>query len=50
MEILASARDDSDRDRLRRLLNGLEFRNDAELLCDDSDFIAIARHPPLRLA
>jgi predicted nucleic acid-binding protein len=89
MEILAGARDDSDRDRLRRLLYGLEFlgvdgpsdyeraaelyrrcrrggetprkltdcliatvaiRNGAELLCEDADFLAIARHAPLRLA
>lgn len=89
MEILAGARDDADRDRLRRLLYGLEFlavdgpadyeqaaelyrlcrgkgetprkltdcliaavaiRNDAELLCEDADFDAIARHAPLRLA
>ncbi len=89
MEILAGARDDSDRDRLRRLLYGLEFlalegpadyesaaeiyrlcrgggetprkltdcliaavaiRNDVELLCEDVDFLAIARHAPLRLA
>jgi predicted nucleic acid-binding protein len=88
MEILAGARDDSDRDRLRRLLHGLEFiavegpadyeqaaelyrlcrrggetprkltdcliaavaiRYDAELLCEDADFQAIARHAPLRL-
>lgn len=89
MEILAGARDDADRDRLRRLLYGLEFlavdgpadyeqaaelyrlcrgggetprkltdcliaavaiRNDAELLCEDADFLAIARHAALRLA
>jgi predicted nucleic acid-binding protein len=89
MEILAGARDDADRDWLRRLLFGLEFlavdgptdyeqaaelyrlcrshgetprklsdcliaavaiRNDAELLCKDADFEAIARHAPLRLA
>lgn len=89
MEILAGARDVADRDRLRRLLHGLEFlavdgpddyeqaaelyrrcrrkgetprglndcliatvaiRNDAELLCQDADFEAIARHWPLRLA
>jgi predicted nucleic acid-binding protein len=89
MEILAGARDDPDRDRLRRLLYGLEFlavegpadyehaaalyracraggetprkltdcliaavaiRNEAALLCEDSDFLAIARHTPLRLA
>ncbi len=88
MEILAGARDDADRDRLRRLLYGLEFlgvegpvdyesaaelyrfcrrggetprklsdcliaavaiRNDAELLCEDADFQAIARHAPLQL-
>lgn len=88
MEILAGARDDSDRDRLRRLLYGCIFlsvngpadyeyaaelyrlcrrsgetprkltdcliaavaiRNDAEVLCEDSDFQAIARHSPLRL-
>lgn len=88
LEILAGARDDADRDRLRRLLYGLEFlavdgpadyeraaelyracrhggetprkltdcviaavaiRNEAELLCADSDFEAIARHAPLRL-
>jgi predicted nucleic acid-binding protein len=89
MEILAGARDDADRDRLRRLLYGLEFlgvegpadyegaaelyracraggetprklsdcliatvaiRSDAPLLCEDSDFLTIARHSPLRLA
>lgn len=89
MEILAGARDDPDRDRLRRLLYGSEFlavegpadyehaaelyracraggetprklsdcliaavaiRNDAALLCEDSDFLTIARHSPLRLA
>jgi predicted nucleic acid-binding protein len=89
MEILAGARDDGDRDRLRRLLYGLEFlavegpadyeqaaelyracraggetprkltdcliaavamRNDAALLCEDSDFLTIARHSRLRLA
>jgi predicted nucleic acid-binding protein len=89
MEILAGARDDADRDRLRRLLYGLQFlavdgpvdyesaadlyrlcrsqgetprklsdcliaavaiRNDAELLCVDADFLAIARHVSLRLA
>ena len=89
MEILAGARDEPDRDRLRRLLHGQEFlavdgpadyeqaaelyrlcrrggetprkltdcliaavaiRNGAELLCEDADFAAIARHSPLRLA
>jgi predicted nucleic acid-binding protein len=89
MEILAGARDDADRDRLRRLLFGLEFlavdgpadyesaaglyrlcrrrgetprrlndcliaavaiRNEADLLCEDSDFETIARHSALRLA
>jgi predicted nucleic acid-binding protein len=89
MEILAGARDESDRDRLRRLLYGCTFlavggaadyeyaaelyrlcrrhsetprkltdcliaavaiRNEAELLCEDSDFHAIARYAPLRLA
>lgn len=89
MEVLAGARDDADRDRLRRLLYGLEFlavdgpadyeraaelyrlcrrrgetprklsdcliaavaiRCAAELLCEDADFEAIARHAPLRLA
>ena len=89
MEILAGARDDEDRDRLRRLLFGFSFlavegpadyesaaelyrlcrqagetprklsdcliaavaiRNDAELLCQDADFLVIARHAPLRLA
>lgn len=88
MEILAGARDDADRDKLRRFLYGLEFlpvegpadyetaaelyrlcrgggdtprkltdcliaavaiRNEAELLCEDADFLAIARHAPLRL-
>jgi predicted nucleic acid-binding protein len=88
MEILAGARDDADRDRLRRLLYGLEFigvdgptdyeqaaelyrtcrkhgetprkltdcliavvaiRADAELLCEEADFLVIARHAPLRL-
>lgn len=89
MEILAGARDGADRDRLRRLLFGLEFlavegpadhesaaalyrlcrsrgeaprkltdcliaavamRNDAVVLCDDADFLAIARHAPLQIA
>ncbi len=89
MEILAGARDSGDRDRLRRLLYGMEFlpvegptdyeraaelyrlcraggetprkltdcliaavaiRNGAELLCEDADFLTIARHVPLRLA
>lgn len=89
MELLAGARDDRDRERLRRLLYGLSFlaidglgdyesatelyrlcrsggstprkmtdciiaavaiRNDATLLCNDSDFWAIASHAPLRLA
>jgi predicted nucleic acid-binding protein len=89
MEILAGARDDDDRDRLRRLLHGIEFlavegpadyeqaaelyracraggetprkltdcliatvaiRNGAALLCEDTDFTAIARHSPLQLA
>jgi predicted nucleic acid-binding protein len=88
MEILAGARDDADRDRLRRLLYGVELlgvegpadyeqaaelyrlcrrggetprkltdcliasvaiRNSAALLCDDADFLAIARHTPLQL-
>jgi predicted nucleic acid-binding protein len=88
MEILAGARDDADRDRLRRLLYSVEFlavegpadheraaelyrrcrsqgetprklsdcliavvaiRSDAKLLCDDADFLAIARHTPLRI-
>lgn len=89
MEILAGARDEADRDWLRRLLYGQRFlavdgpsdyetaaelyrlcraagetprkltgcliaavaiRNDAELLCQDADFLTIARHAPLRLA
>ncbi len=89
MEILAGARDNADRDRLRRLLYGLRFlvvegptdyeraaelyrlcrsggetprkltdcliaavaiRNEAELLCEDTDFLTIARHTKLRLA
>jgi predicted nucleic acid-binding protein len=89
MEILAGARDEPDRDRLRRLLFGFEFlavdgpvdhesaadlyrlcrrggetprkltdcliaavaiRNEVELLCEDADFHAIARHSPLQLA
>ncbi|MGH2975188.1 MAG: type II toxin-antitoxin system VapC family toxin [Solirubrobacterales bacterium] len=89
MEILAGARDDADRKRLRRLLYGFEFlategpadyeqaaelyrlcrnggetprkltdcliaavaiRTGAELLCEDADFEAIARHAPLSLA
>lgn len=89
MEILAGARDAADRERLRRLLYGVEFlavegpedyeaaaeifracrkagetprkltdcliaavaiRSDAELLCADADFAAIARHAELRLS
>ncbi len=89
MEVLAGARDDDDRDELRRLLYGcvllavqgpsdyeqaaelyrvcrrrgatprkltdcliaaVAIRNDAELLHADADFLAIARHTPLRLA
>jgi predicted nucleic acid-binding protein len=88
MEILAGARDDDDRDRLRRLLYGCTFlsvdgpsdyeyaaelyrlcgrhgetprkltdcliaavaiRSGAEVLCEDSDYHAIARYAPLRL-
>jgi predicted nucleic acid-binding protein len=88
MEILAGARDNADRDRLRRLLYGMEFlavdgpvdyeqaselyracraggetprkltdcliaavalRNDASLLCEDADFLRIARHSRLQL-
>ena len=88
MEVLAGARDDRDRDELRRLLYGrtllavegpsdyeqaaelyrtcrrhgetprkltdcliaaVAIRNDAELLHADADFLAIARHAPLRL-
>lgn len=88
MEVLAGARDDADRDRLRRLLYSVDFvategpadyesaaelyrlcrrggetprklsdcliaavaiRNEADLLCADVDFQAIARHAPLRL-
>ena len=88
MEVLAGARDDADRDRLRRLLYSVEFlpvegpadyesaaelyrlcrragdtprkladcliaavaiRNEAQLLCEDSDFSVISRHAPLRL-
>lgn len=89
MELLAGARDDADRNRLRRLLYGQHFlpvegpadhesaaelyrlcrragetprqlndcliavvaiRNDAELLCNDVDFLRIARHAPLQVA
>jgi predicted nucleic acid-binding protein len=89
MEILAGARDDSNRDRLRRLLHrcttlavegpadyeqaaelyrtcrrhgetprkltdcliaAVAIRNDAEVLHADTDYLAIARHTPLRLA
>jgi predicted nucleic acid-binding protein len=89
MEILAGARDEPDRDRLRRLLYGLAFfpvqgpldyeraaelyrlcraggdtprkltdcliaavaiRNEVDLLSTDADFLAIARHTPLRMA
>jgi predicted nucleic acid-binding protein len=32
------------------LIAVVAIRNDAELLCEDSDFVAIARHAPLRLA
>jgi len=88
MEVLAGARDDADRDELRRLLYSVEFlaaegpadyesaaelyrlcrkggktprklsgcliavvamRHEADLLCADADFQAIARHAPLRL-
>lgn len=88
METLAGARDETDRDRLRRLLYGVDFlpvegpadyesaaelyrlcrrggetprkltdcliaavaiRSDADLLCEDADFLVIARHAPLRL-
>jgi predicted nucleic acid-binding protein len=89
MEVLAGARDEDDRDELRRLLYGftllavegpsdyeraaelyracrargetprkltdcliaaVAIRNDAQLLHADADFLAIARHTPLRLA
>jgi predicted nucleic acid-binding protein len=32
------------------LIAAVAIRNDAELLCEDADFLAIARHAPLRLA
>lgn len=32
------------------LVAAVAIRNDAELLCEDADFLAIARHAPLRLA
>jgi predicted nucleic acid-binding protein len=32
------------------LIAAVAIRNDAELLCEDADFPAIARHAPLRLA
>ena len=89
MEVLAGARDDADREWLRRLLYSQHFiptdgpadyesaaelyrlcreggetprqltdcliaaiaiRSDAELLCEDADFLVIARHTELRLA
>lgn len=31
------------------LIAAVAIRNDAELLCEDADFLAIARHAPLRL-
>lgn len=31
------------------LIAAVAIRNDAELLCEDADFDAIARHAPLRL-
>jgi predicted nucleic acid-binding protein len=88
MELLAGARDEADRDRLRRLLFGRHFlpvdgpadyesaaelyrlcrrggetprklvdcliaavaiRNRVELLCNDEDFLTVARHAPLRV-
>ena len=32
------------------LIATVAIRNDAELLCEDANFLAIARHAPLRLA
>ena len=32
------------------LIAAVAIRNEAELLCEDADFLAIARHAPLRLA
>ncbi|HKZ12952.1 MAG TPA: PIN domain nuclease [Solirubrobacterales bacterium] len=32
------------------LIAAVAIRNDAELLCQDADFLTIARHAPLRLA
>lgn len=32
------------------LIAAVAIRNEAELLCEDTDFLAIARHTPLRLA
>lgn len=32
------------------LIAAVAIRNEAELLCEDVDFLAIARHSPLRLA
>jgi predicted nucleic acid-binding protein len=31
------------------LIATVSIRNDAELLCEDADFHAVARHTPLRL-
>jgi len=31
------------------LIAAVAIRNDAELLCNDADFLAIARHSPLRI-
>lgn len=32
------------------LIAAVAIRNDAELLCEDADFLALGRHVPLRLA
>ena len=32
------------------LISAVAIRNDAEVLCQDTDFATIARHTPLRLA
>jgi predicted nucleic acid-binding protein len=47
---LCRAGGDTPRQLTDCLIAAVAIRNEAELLCEDADFLAIARHTPLRLA